>query len=115
MAMSQDVNDETRVGLRNELSHLVRKTRERRAFLLPESIEYALKDWRFWDVPKRLQEKCNELTRVLYDELQLVPIDQQNFDDARIKEYILFQGLLLEWRSLETRFVRAGIEFAVPR
>ena len=54
--VSNDTTDEKKVALSNELRNLVRKSKGHEEFMLPESVELAIKDWRYWDVPKYLQK-----------------------------------------------------------
>jgi hypothetical protein len=109
-----DTTDEVKVTLSNDLRSLVCESKGHKEFVLPESVEYAIKDWRYWDVPERLQEECDAVTLRLY-EGQIASPQGKLIDERDFNEYVWLHKLLIEWKLLEEKFVRAGVEFAVPR
>ena len=100
-------NEET-TKLRDELRHLNLRTRQQGVFALPESVDYALNDQRFWDVQKLLQQRCDELRAELLEDTSAGP---RLCDDPRFNEYVWLQGPLVEWQLMELKFITAGVEF----
>ena len=109
--MSHDSTDETDVALGIELRALIHESKE---FALPESVDYAINDRRFWDVPKRLREACDTATRRLKEEQAASPPDEQ-IDTRDFGEYVWLHELLIKWSLLDEKYVTSGIAFAVPR
>lgn len=112
--VSNDTTDEKKVALSNELRNLVRKSKGHEEFMLPESVELAIKDWRYWDVPKYLQKRCDELKQIL-SEGAVSTTGEEPHDENGNKEYVWLRGLLIEWGLLDEKFVTSGIEYALPR
>jgi len=112
--VSHDTTDEIKVVLGNELRSLVRESKEHREFELPESVELAINDWRFWDVLKRLQEECDTVTRRLYEE-QIASPSGEPVDKHDFKEYVWLHQLLIKWKLLDEKFITAGIQYPLAR
>jgi hypothetical protein len=112
--VSSNTTDKTKVALSNDLRSLVRESKEHKEFALPQGVEHAINDWRFCDVPNRLREECDIVTRRLYEE-QVDSPSGEPIDERDFKEYVWLHKLLIEWKLLEEKFVSAGIQFAVAR
>ena len=111
--MSHDTTDEMKVVLSNELRSLVRESKEHSEFRLPESVEYAINDWRFWDVLKRLQEECDTVTKKLYEEQ--IASSGESFDERDYEKYVWLHQLLIKWKLLDEKFITSGIQYPLAR
>ena len=112
--MSHDTTDEIKVVLSSELRSLVRESKEHSEFRLPESVEYAINDWRFWDVLKRLQEECDTMTMMLYEELNASSSGESS-DKDDFNECVWLHQLLIKWKLLDEKFTTSGIQYPLAR
>ena len=112
--MRHDTTDEIKVVLSSELRSLVRESKEHSEFRLPESVEYAINDWRFWDVLKRLQEECDTVTMRLYEELNASSSGGSS-DKDDFNECVWLHQLLIKWKLLDEKFITSGIQYPLAR
>lgn len=106
---------ESKERLRDELSKLVRHTREEYDTKLLPGVESALRDWRFSDVAVHLQVECDVQTKQ-YEAYATTPASLVSEEViSRIQSCLMLQLLSMRWRLLREKFTDAGVDFDVPR